>query len=426
MSLSYRASQGGPPGGPGFAGDPGYAPSSGSEPSEAGALNGEEGREGAPGSWGQRFAQQELASWRPIMRPWQYSMVLIAGGVAMLAIGVVCIQSTRGLREIRWEYSAFPVQGGLGATDRDKYNLLRSGDGLGWPVERKFTVRRDMQPPINVYYRVEGVFQNYRRYTQSKVSKQMGPVRKGEQPLQASALSQCAPQIYETGAPNSLLPNDGLVLPCGLQAWSFFNDTFQVRRVVPGQGQYEDVNMNFNNLGWEADRLLYGNKTAENFNELPPYRGGSAMTLEPWQSPRDPPNLQPLFSGDEPIGEGPEVETTLLENQPFQVWMRLGIQPAVQKLYAVIEEPLLKGQELQILGSNRFNSYQYSGRKELILTEQNFLGSAKDGSLFLGYAYCVVGILATLAGVIFQFSFCIQPRRFGDIAYLSWNRDGGR
>ena len=437
MSKSYRAAGGAPsPPGEGNGGLASFAPGgstwgiAGGDPPEPPAeeAGGAGGAGPRGGSWGQRFAQQELAAWRPIMRPWQYAAVLFVGGVAMLATGVSCLQSTRALREIRWDYSAFPAFG-VGTTAREKYNLLRTGDGAGWLMEHSVAVPADMQPPINVYYRVSGVFQNYRRYTKSRSSKQMrGPTKSGEQPLQASELAQCAPQLYETGEPNARLPNDGLVLPCGLQAWSFFNDTFQIRKVVAGQGQSVPVDMNFDNIAWKADRQLYGNISAENFNALPPYRGGKAMQEEVWQSDPDGSggsNLQPLRGG-QVQGEDTWESTTLRQNEDFHVWMRLGITPSVQKLYGVIEEPLRKGQELKIFGFNRYNSYEYGGRKELILSEQNFLGSAKDGARFLGYAYCVVGILASLAGAGFQFAFCLQPRRFGDISYLSWNREGTR
>lgn len=437
MSKSYRAAGGAPPppgGGGGGGGPVLFAPGgtpggdSPEPPAEAGgAGDGATGPRG--GSWGQRFAQQELAAWRPIMRPWHYAAVLFVGGAAMLATGVSCLRSTRGLTEIRWDYSAFPAFGSVGTTAANKFNLLRSGNGTGWLMQHSVAVPSDMQPPINVYYRVSGVFQNYRRYTKSRSSKQMrGPTKSGEQPLKASELALCAPQLYETGEPNARLPQDGLVLPCGLQAWSFFNDTFQIRKVVSGEGQSVPVDMNFNNIAWSADQQLYGNISAENFNTLPAYRGGKAMQEEVWQSDPDGSggsNLQPLRGG-QALEEDVWESTTLQQNEDFHVWMRLGIKPTVQKLYGVIEEPLRAGQELKIFGFNRFNSYEYGGRKELILSEQNFLGSAKDGSRFLGYAYCTVGILASLAGLALQFAFCIQPRRFGDISYLSWNREGAR
>merc|ERR1711959_133757 len=187
------------------------------------------------------------------------------------------------------------------------------------------------------------------------------------------------------------------------------------------------VDMNFDNISWKVDKELYGNISAQNFNDLAPFRGGKAMQEEIWQTNQDSNNLQPLGALEgQSMSEEVWANTTLQENQDFHVWMRLGIQPSVQKLYGVIEEPLLKGQELILFGYNRFNSYKYGGTKELILSEQNFLGSAKDGSRFLGLAYCTVGILAALAGMALQFAFCIQPRHFGDISYLSWNRDGGR
>lgn len=51
-----------------------------------------------------------------------------------------------------------------------------------------------------------------------------------------SPSSQCEPQQYIGGQPNSSLPNNGGIVPCGLIAWSFFNDTFTVSQRSPDTG----------------------------------------------------------------------------------------------------------------------------------------------------------------------------------------------
>ena len=41
-----------------------------------------------------------------------------------------------------------------------------------------------------------------------------------------SASSSCSPQQYVNGSANGALPDDGQIDPCGLIAWSFFNDSY--------------------------------------------------------------------------------------------------------------------------------------------------------------------------------------------------------
>ena len=46
-----------------------------------------------------------------------------------------------------------------------------------------------------------------------------------------SGSSKCAPQQYVGGQPNASLPHDGAINPCGLIAWSFFNDSYTAAAV---------------------------------------------------------------------------------------------------------------------------------------------------------------------------------------------------
>lgn len=45
-----------------------------------------------------------------------------------------------------------------------------------------------------------------------------------------TAASACEPERYANGqGQDSSLPNNGVIDPCGLVAWSFFNDTYTLR-----------------------------------------------------------------------------------------------------------------------------------------------------------------------------------------------------
>lgn len=66
-----------------------------------------------------------------------------------------------------------------------------------------------------------------RRYVRSRKDKQLSGT------VNASAV--CNPQAWLTGnEQDPTLPYDGDILPCGLIAWSQFNDTFDATVTQPG------------------------------------------------------------------------------------------------------------------------------------------------------------------------------------------------
>ena len=56
------------------------------------------------------------------------------------------------------------------------------------------------------------------RYVRSRADNQMAG--------HGSDASSCEPERYVNGSANSALTNNGVIDPCGLIAWSFFNDTY--------------------------------------------------------------------------------------------------------------------------------------------------------------------------------------------------------
>ena len=50
----------------------------------------------------------------------------------------------------------------------------------------------------------------------------------------SSGSSKCAPEQYVGDAPDPSLPHNGEINPCGLIAWSFFNDSYSAAMLGPG------------------------------------------------------------------------------------------------------------------------------------------------------------------------------------------------
>ena len=83
-------------------------------------------------------------------------------------------------------------------------------------------------PQVYVYYELGKYYQNHKRYVRSRDDNQMAGKGTGS--------GKCAPEQYVGGNPNPALPQDGAITPCGLIAWSFFNDSFGDAASLMGPG----------------------------------------------------------------------------------------------------------------------------------------------------------------------------------------------
>ena len=71
---------------------------------------------------------------------------------------------------------------------------------------------------IYVFYELGKYYQNHKRYVRSRSDQQLGG--------RGGTASSCEPERFVNGTANPSLPANGNIDPCGLAAWSFFNDTY--------------------------------------------------------------------------------------------------------------------------------------------------------------------------------------------------------
>ena len=110
---------------------------------------------------------------------------------------------------------------------------------------------------------------------------------------------------------------------------------------------------------------------------------------------------------------------TVAEDEHFVVWMRVASLPRFRKLYGILNEDLTKGDALQIVIGNNYNTYLFGGKKKIVLSTTSWLGGH---NLFLGGVYITAGCFSVLTGIVY-FVFHLQfPRRLGDERFLSWKR----
>lgn len=170
-----------------------------------------------------------------------------------------------------------------------------------WQCQLNFTIQHDMEPPVYFYYRLTNFYQNHRRYAKSFNTDQLSGKAVSLKDIKAS---DCAP-LAATNTTNG----EQVYYPCGLAANSLFNDTF-FNPIPLGKGDNQSYDMSKIGIAWDSDQKLYG-KTVYDLRTVVP-----------------PPNWQVRY----PYGYTEDHQPDLVNDDEFQVWMRLAGLPTFSKL----------------------------------------------------------------------------------------------
>lgn len=294
------------------------------------------------------FKQQQLPAWQPILTPFPVIISFLAIGVAFIPIGIALFLASNAVVEVSQRYD----------------------NNLQCPINSSCTItlniEEDMKQPVFMYYKLENFYQNHRRYVKSRNDAQL----RGDVVTKFSSIEDCDPLKSKDGSDN---PAD-FYLPCGLIAWSLFNDTFVLK------SGNNTIPLRKNGIAWSSD-------VKQKFNNPP--------------------------AGTEGIRIIPD-----FEDEDFIVWMRTAGLPNFKKLYRIIDQDVPKGTYTVDIGNN-YPVEQFQGKKFVVLSTTTWIGGKNP---FLGLAYIVVGCICFLQGVIFGIKHKISPRKLGDTKYLDWNK----
>lgn len=315
-----------------------------------------------------KFTQQELPACKPILTPkWVVSVFFIVG-VIFVPIGVVSLLAARDVVEIIDRYDEACVPGNM--TD-NKLAYIQN-ETISKECIRNLTVTKFMKQPIFVYYELDNFYQNHRRYVKSRNDAQLRDASKANQ------TSACEPE--KTTA------NGQPIVPCGLIAWSLFNDTYNFSR------GNENLTVDKKDISWKSDREhKFGKDVYPSNFQNGALKGGA--TLNP--------------------------KIPLSEQEDLIVWMRTAALPTFRKLYGRIYFDLKENDTITVRLNNNYNTYSFGGKKKLVLSTATWLGGKND---FLGFAYLIVGGLCIFLAFAFTLLYFVKPRKLGDHNYLSWNR----
>jgi len=294
------------------------------------------------------FKQQPLKAWQPILTPKPVITTFLILGTIFIPIGVVLLVASNNVIEVG-----------------ERYDDL-SACAINSTCTITLDIPEKMSAPVYFYYRLENYYQNHRRYVKSRNDQQL----RGESVSSYSSLADCDPMISKDGSTDP----SNFYLPCGLIAWSLFNDSFSLRK------GNDTVPLRKNGIAWSSDE----DKKFKN----PPVDAAGIRVI-------------PDF-----------------EDEDFIVWMRTAGLPNFKKLYRIIDNDLEAG-SYQVTIVNNYPVQQFGGRKFVVLSTTTWIGGKNP---FLGYAYIIVGAICILLGVCFALKHWISPRKLGDTKYLDWNR----
>lgn len=174
-----------------------------------------------------KFTQQELPACKPILTPrWVISAFMLVS-VIFIPIGVASLFASRDVVEIVDRYDDACITGTKSAKI---ISIQTPGDKT---CKRTLKVSKHMKAPIYIYYQLDNFYQNHRRYVKSRSDEQLRSNKS------ASEVSTCKPEDITNGNP---------VVPCGLIAWSLFNDTYSFNI------GNENLTVNKKDIAWKSDK----------------------------------------------------------------------------------------------------------------------------------------------------------------------------
>ncbi|BAT93130.1 ALA-interacting subunit 3 [Vigna angularis] len=315
-----------------------------------------------------KFTQQELPACKPILTPRAVISAFLLVSIVFVPIGVASLIASRKVVEIVFRYESTCIPNNV----TDKVAYIQSSANKACNIA--LHVHKHMKSPIHVYYQLDNFYQNHRRYVKSRSDAQLRDRNK------ENSTSDCKPEDTANGK---------AIVPCGLIAWSLFNDTYSFSR------DNRNLTVNKEGISWKSDREhKFGKDVFPKNFQNGSIRGGAIL--------------------NESI--------PLSKQEDLIVWMRTAALPTFRKLYGRIEEDLNEGDTINVTLHNNYNTYSFNGKKKLVLSTTSWLGGKND---FLGIAYLTVGGLCFFLALAFTVVYFVKPRQLGDPSYLSWNRNPG-
>lgn len=276
------------------------------------------------------FIDQRLPMKRLVLSPNLYIVVFTPIGLICLVIGAVLIFAKESAYEVSKDYS----------------NICEIGNVCEFVLQ----IPQRMAYPIAVLYELTNFYQNHWKSVSSRSDDQlMGKY------VRFDDMKSCYPYRSVNDDPS---PNNW-ILPCGLHAITFFNDTFDVK-------EFKTLEL--------TDVQETGIKVR---------------------------SLNSLYKGHKWLEDTPSWPNSNTLNR-FSLWMDTAAFPNFRRIYGIAQgEGYLEAGNVTISIMNNFNTSIFKGRKSIILTTK---GNFPPSSKYLGIVYIVTGAIMELASLVTIFT----------------------
>lgn len=327
------------------------------------------------------FTQQNLPAWQPILAPHWVIITFLVIFVAFTPIGIALIFASESVHEIQMEYT----------NECEQVRDSTTGQPYCLIDKMQFTLDRRMEAPIYMYYKLDNFYQNHRRYVSSRSDSQLG----GSSVDASAAEESCSPiwAYAPRGAGASSVSESAIINPCGLIAWSMFNDSISLYK-------YDDATLTNSSLICSGPRPIG--------SENPDPNSKCTKSGIAWSSDRNVKFKKPSSSKNRmhPMDYYNETGHTIPshDDEDFMVWMRTAALPSFRKLYRIIQQDLDPGTYYFHI-NNRYPVGSFSGKKSVILSTISFLGGE---NLFLAISYVCVGGICLFLAVGFFVGWMLQ------------------
>jgi len=237
--------------------------------------------------------------------------------------------------------------------------------------EFEATIAEDMVGPVYMYYRITNFYQNHRSFVMYISPPQLD----GDD---ISETKNCMDKMT-TGEDNKIL------VPCGHQGWSYFNDEINVTVSRGAASVCEDISLNSmsvctnqTNIALDVDKNLHF---------------AASEDFDPEIHTRS--KAQYNFEGS--LYRGP-IEIPELNDESLMVWMRYAATSKFHKLHSIIHHDLQKGDEITISVNNKFDVKHFDGQKEIILSTMGSFGGqhVRLATIFIATASSGLAAIAFL------------------------------
>lgn len=340
----------------------------------------------------QKFKQQRLPAWQPILTADTVLPAFFLIGLLFIPLGVALLYFSENVQEFQLEYTdceSITHQLADGTKRPCKEVIKETTDVCTCRIS--FNISETFEKNVYLYYGLDNFYQNHRRYVKSRDDDQL--------------LGRVNPTVNSDCKPFATDSEDKIFAPCGAIANSMFNDTLRLFR----KKDSENIKLIKKGIAWPSDRKLKFRNPEGALNET----GAFKDTVKPLYWTRSVWELDP----DDPDNNG-------YRNEDLIVWMRSAAFPTFRKLYRKIDhsqEGFING-----LPADRYYlevDYNYpvdsfGGKKRMILSTTSFLGGKNN---FLGIAYITVGAICLLLGIIFLIIHIKFGKRAGDQLSINQN-----